>query len=144
MRAVLTIAVLAAVGLIGTGSAGAASGAPKKPLAAYGYHLYGEYCLSCHGPNAAGRMKQTSATIGAGPGRTQKQQYGVGPSLQGVGALAADVLQENGLLVRAMGDAIAFCPPLIISEDEINEMFDMARKGLRMLEERVLKENLRN
>ena len=43
-----------------------------------------------------------------------------------------------------MGDAVAFCPPLIITEDEINEMFDVMEKGLRILEERVLKENLRN
>ena len=63
---------------------------------------------------------------------------------KGVGALCADILQENGLIVRSMGDAVAFCPPLIIKEDEINEMFDIMAKGLRILEERVLKENLRN
>lgn len=61
-----------------------------------------------------------------------------------VGALCADILQENGLIVRAMGDAVAFCPPLIITADEINEMFDIVAKGLKILEERVLKENLRN
>ncbi len=63
---------------------------------------------------------------------------------KGVGALCAEILQENGLIVRSMGDAVAFCPPLIIKEDEINEMFDIMAKGLRILEERVLKENLRN
>ncbi|MGE3872336.1 MAG: aminotransferase [Parvibaculaceae bacterium] len=63
---------------------------------------------------------------------------------KGVGAMAAEILQENGLIVRPMGDSIAFCPPLIIKEDEINEMFDIVGKGLRILEERVLKENLRN
>jgi 4-aminobutyrate--pyruvate transaminase len=63
---------------------------------------------------------------------------------KGVGAIATDILQENGLIVRSMGDSIAFCPPLIIREDEINEMFDIVGKGLRLLEERVLKENLRN
>jgi 4-aminobutyrate--pyruvate transaminase len=61
-----------------------------------------------------------------------------------VGAIAADILQENGLIVRPMGDSIAFCPPLIITEAEIDEMFDIVSKGLRILEERVLKENLRN
>ncbi len=61
-----------------------------------------------------------------------------------VGALAAEILQDNGLIVRNMGDSIAFCPPLIIAEDEIDEMFDIVDKGLRILEERVLKENLRN
>jgi 4-aminobutyrate--pyruvate transaminase len=63
---------------------------------------------------------------------------------KGVGAIAADIMQENGLIVRPMGDSVAFCPPLIIKEDEIDEMFDIVGKSLRSLEERVLKENLRN
>ena len=98
MRAVVTIAVHVGLGLLGTGSAGAASGLPKKPLAAYGYHLYGEYCLSCHGANAAGRMNQSSRSTGNGPGREQEQQNGVGPSLQGVGALAADFYLRTGYM----------------------------------------------
>ena len=31
--------------------------------------------------------------------------------------------QEHGVIVRAIGDAVAFCPPLIITEREIDEMF---------------------
>ncbi|HET8558676.1 MAG TPA: c-type cytochrome [Gaiellaceae bacterium] len=122
MRAVVTIAILVGAGLIGTGSAGAASGAPKKPLAAYGYHLYGEYCLSCHGPNAAGRMKQTSATIGAGPGRTQKQQYGVGPSLQGVGALAADFYLRTGYMPLRHIGMQPRREPVFLSEHQIRAL----------------------
>ena len=98
MRAVLTIAVLGALGLFAAGPGSAGSSAPKKPLAGYGKHLYGEYCLSCHGANAAGRMNQTSASAGAGPGRAQRQQNGVGPSLQGVGALAADFYLRTGYM----------------------------------------------
>jgi 4-aminobutyrate--pyruvate transaminase len=41
---------------------------------------------------------------------------------QGVGALFAARAQEHGLIVRAMGDAVALCPPLIITSDEIDEM----------------------
>ena len=104
MRAVLTLAVLGALGLLGAGSAGASSGPPKNPLAAYGYHLYGEYCLSCHGANAGGRMNQTSTSTGNGPGREQEQQNGVGPSLQGVGALAADFYLRTGYMpLRRIG-----------------------------------------
>jgi 4-aminobutyrate---pyruvate transaminase len=62
---------------------------------------------------------------------------------QGVGAACADMLQELGVLVRAMGDSVAFCPPLIITADEINEMFDIVEKGLNRMEERVHRENLR-
>ena len=104
MRAVLTLAVVGALGLLGAGSAGASSGPPKNPLAAYGYHLYGEYCLSCHGANAGGRMNQTSTSTGNGPGREQEQQNGVGPSLQGVGALAADFYLRTGYMpLRRIG-----------------------------------------
>jgi ubiquinol-cytochrome c reductase cytochrome c subunit len=98
MRAVLTIAVLAALGLLATGSAAASSGASKKGLVKYGEHLYGQYCLSCHGTNAGGRLNQTSSSTGNAPGREQKQQNGVGPSLQGVGALAADFYLRTGYM----------------------------------------------
>ena len=34
-------------------------------------------------------------------------------------------IQGNGVILRALpGDAVGICPPLIITEDEINEMFD--------------------
>ena len=99
MRAVLTVAVLAAAGLLAAGPAGsAAGGTPKKPLAAHGYHLYGEYCLGCHGGNAAGRANEPSNATGAGPGRDQGQQAGIAPSLQGVGALAADFYLRTGYM----------------------------------------------
>jgi 4-aminobutyrate--pyruvate transaminase len=49
-------------------------------------------------------------------------------------AVAATVFgfaQEEGVIVRPlMGDRIAFCPPLIISESEIDEMFDRFERGL--------------
>ena len=38
--------------------------------------------------------------------------------------------QEQGLIVRAMGDSVAFSPPLIITETEIDDMFDRFEKGL--------------
>jgi 4-aminobutyrate---pyruvate transaminase len=41
-----------------------------------------------------------------------------------MGAKVAKLAQEQGLIVRAIGDALAFCPPLIITSDQINEMFD--------------------
>ena len=39
--------------------------------------------------------------------------------------------QEEGVILRAMGgDRIAFCPPLVISEAEIDEMFDRYERAL--------------
>jgi ubiquinol-cytochrome c reductase cytochrome c subunit len=104
MRAVLILAALAVAGLLAAGPARAASGPPKDPLAAYGYHLYGQYCLGCHGGNAAGRYKEPSSATGFGPGREQQQQAGIGPSLRGVGALAADFYLRTGYMpLRRIG-----------------------------------------
>jgi len=44
-----------------------------------------------------------------------------------VGAYLMGRAEEHGLIVRAMGDRAAFSPPLIITEDEIDEM--LARFG---------------
>jgi 4-aminobutyrate---pyruvate transaminase len=48
----------------------------------------------------------------------------------GVGARVVAQAQEHGLILRAMGDAVAFSPPLIIAEPEIAQMFDRARTAL--------------
>jgi 4-aminobutyrate--pyruvate transaminase len=47
-----------------------------------------------------------------------------------VGPLCARIAETHGLIVRAIGDTIAFCPPLIISEDEIGEMLRRFRIAL--------------
>lgn len=44
-------------------------------------------------------------------------------SAAGVGPFLGKRAHHHGLIVRAMGDSIAFCPPLIIREDEIDLMF---------------------
>ncbi|AWY99911.1 putative aminotransferase [Rhodobiaceae bacterium] len=63
---------------------------------------------------------------------------------QGVGAAAQNNAQRHGLIVRAMGgDIVAFCPPLIIDEAQINEMFDKFEKGLDDTEAWISKEGLR-
>jgi 4-aminobutyrate--pyruvate transaminase len=51
-------------------------------------------------------------------------------SKQGVGALAAARAQEHGLIVRPLGDSVALCPPLVISEDEIDEMLRRLGRAL--------------
>ncbi|HXE03481.1 MAG TPA: aminotransferase, partial [Methyloceanibacter sp.] len=49
---------------------------------------------------------------------------------QGVGAIFAAHALEGGLIVRAMGDSVALCPPLIITSDEIDEMLRRFAKAL--------------
>jgi 4-aminobutyrate--pyruvate transaminase len=48
----------------------------------------------------------------------------------GVGAFLAARAQQHGLIIRALGDSIAFCPPLIIKEAEIDLMLE--RFGLAL------------
>ncbi len=50
---------------------------------------------------------------------------------QGVGAYCQGRAQENGLMVRALpGDAVAFCPPLVISGDEIDMIIERFARAL--------------
>jgi 4-aminobutyrate--pyruvate transaminase len=43
---------------------------------------------------------------------------------QAVGAYCMGRCEANGLLVRSLGDSLAFCPPLIIDEAQVDEIFD--------------------
>jgi 4-aminobutyrate--pyruvate transaminase len=49
---------------------------------------------------------------------------------QKIGNLVMDKCQEYGLIVRAIGDRIAFTPPLIITEEQIGEMCGLFKRGL--------------
>jgi 4-aminobutyrate--pyruvate transaminase len=60
-----------------------------------------------------------------------------------VGLLAARLIQDEGLILRALGDTIAICPPLVISEDEVGDLFERLKRGLQRAEEVVWRERLR-
>ena len=62
---------------------------------------------------------------------------------KGVGAALARFAEGHGAIVRAIGDTIAFCPPMIITESELNELFDRFEKALADTEAFVHKEGLR-
>ncbi|MGL4290450.1 MAG: aminotransferase [Phreatobacter sp.] len=55
------------------------------------------------------------------------------PSLK-VGALFDALALDNGLIIRAMGDTIGFCPPLIIKAEEIDETLDLFARTLGAVE----------
>jgi len=61
-----------------------------------------------------------------------------------IGPTAAAFAQEEGLIVRAMGDAVALCPPLVITAEEVDEMFDRLGRALDRTEVRVATERLRD
>ena len=73
---------LLVIGLLALSLPAAAEGAGGVQL---GYHLFGQYCVACHGV----------AGSGIAPGR---QQAVLAPSLQGVGALAADFYLRTGYM----------------------------------------------
>jgi len=60
-----------------------------------------------------------------------------------VGATAKQLCQDNGLLIRAVsGNCIAFCPPLIITNEQVDEMIEMFSTSLDQTLELVRKEGL--
>jgi 4-aminobutyrate--pyruvate transaminase len=44
---------------------------------------------------------------------------------------------ENGLIIRAMGDTIGFCPPLIIDEAGVDEALDLFARTLLSAEAKL-------
>ncbi len=61
----------------------------------------------------------------------------------GVGAYLAARAQAHGIIVRAIGDIIAVCPPLIVKEAEVDEIFDRLQSALDDTAAHAAKENLR-
>lgn len=47
-----------------------------------------------------------------------------------VGAKCMQFCQERGLIVRAVGDAIAVCPPYVVTPEHIDEIFTLLAQGL--------------
>ncbi|MEM1317290.1 MAG: aminotransferase [Pseudomonadota bacterium] len=62
---------------------------------------------------------------------------------QGVGAHCAVRCQAHGVILRAIGDTMAICPPMIIDEDELNALFDRLELALDDTEHWANKEGLR-
>jgi 4-aminobutyrate--pyruvate transaminase len=59
------------------------------------------------------------------------------PASARAGAVVERACLETGLIVRAIGDRIAFTPPLIITEEEVLELFGRFRAGLDRAAERL-------
>jgi ubiquinol-cytochrome c reductase cytochrome c subunit len=80
---------------------------PGAAAAANGQRLYGRYCLKCHGALGEGR-KPPSATIG--------------PSLRGVGALAADFYLHTGYMPLKRNGVEPRRSRLLLSEPQIQAL----------------------
>ena len=60
-----------------------------------------------------------------------------------VGGQCVKYAQNEGLILRNLGDAVAVCPPLIITEDEIGLLFDRLERALDRTEAWVAEGQLR-
>ena len=52
------------------------------------------------------------------------------PASEAIGAYCARQAREQGLIVRNLGDTIAFCPPLIITNEQVDELFTKFERAL--------------
>ncbi|MGK7660353.1 hypothetical protein ACSQ8I_04185 [Marinovum sp. E06] len=57
-----------------------------------------------------------------------------------LGGLLNAALLRNGAITRNLGDAVAFCPPLITSEEQVDDLFAIVKKSLDDVT-RLVKEN---
>jgi 4-aminobutyrate--pyruvate transaminase len=60
----------------------------------------------------------------------------------GVTARCAQYAQDEGLILRALADALTLCPPLVISVAEIDELFDRLARALDRTLDWVTREKL--
>ena len=59
-----------------------------------------------------------------------KESHANYPKEVGIGGICRDYALANGLVMRAVGDSMIMCPPLIISKLEIDELIEKTRKSL--------------
>ncbi|MCE9649680.1 MAG: aminotransferase class III-fold pyridoxal phosphate-dependent enzyme [Parvibaculum sp.] len=63
----------------------------------------------------------------------------------GVGAAVQKTAEKHGLILRALGgDIVAFCPPLIVKDTDIDDIFDRTETALNETEAWIAKEGLRD
>ncbi len=61
---------------------------------------------------------------------TQKETKAPFETLGQLGTMTAAHLQDLGVITRPIGDAIAFCPPMIIEEKEIDDLLSRLEEAL--------------
>jgi putrescine aminotransferase len=49
---------------------------------------------------------------------------------RGAGLICRDILVQNGLVMRAVGDTIVVAPPLVLTHEQADELIDKAWKCL--------------
>ena len=89
------------------------------PVLQNGLHAFADHPL-------VGEVRGVGLIGGIELVKNKKTKEAFGPK-DGVGAFCAARAQEHGLITRAMGDSMGFCPPLVITAEETEDM--LARFG---------------
>lgn len=61
-----------------------------------------------------------------------------------IGAICLRHLENRGAILRSIGDTLAICPPMIITNEELGELFDRLEKALDDTEETVRGSGMRS
>ncbi len=51
--------------------------------------------------------------------------------------------QENGLILRPIINMCVFSPPLIITKDQVDQMFDILEQGIRKTTDDLVKQGIK-
>jgi 4-aminobutyrate--pyruvate transaminase len=107
--------------------------------------IYAERDVFGHAARVSGRFQARLAALGDHPLVGETRGVGLIGAVEleadpasatpfdpkaGIGAFCAKRGEAHGVIVRPLGDSIAFCPPLIISEEDIDQVFDRVEKAL--------------
>jgi ubiquinol-cytochrome c reductase cytochrome c subunit len=85
-----------------------------------GKALFGRYCASCHGPSGEGAT--AGLRYGGSQGRNNSVQVGQGPSLVGVGELAADFYLRTGYMPLKKNGIQPRRSRLVLNEPQIDAL----------------------
>ena len=80
-------------------------------------------------PSAGWRSTRCGSDRRSGTRRQQGNEGDLSAQTRCCGVLLGRA-EENGLIARNIGETIAFCPPLIIDENQIHELFDKFGRAL--------------
>ena len=75
-------------------------------------------------------MARPRADGRAGGGRRQGEPRRPSPSDLGVSERIANTCTDHGLICRPLGQSVVLCPPFIMTDAQMDEMFDKLGKAL--------------
>jgi 4-aminobutyrate--pyruvate transaminase len=95
------------------------------------------------GPSLGGRGERRRPDRRHRNGGRQERESAISRPPKGCGRQVRQFCQEEGIIVRALpSDRVAFCPPLVITEAEIDELFNRFTRGLDRTLDWVRREGL--